>query len=61
MIISEDVYEIISIDNAAACAPSSLLNDEISVREHQLQANHTWVSEKEDLLKSVYLKYSLPY
>ena len=59
--ISEDVYEIISIDNAAAaCISSSLLNEEITLREHQLQANHTWISEKEDLLKSVYVKYSLP-
>ncbi len=62
MIISEDVYEIISIDNAAtACISSPLLNEEITMREQQLRANHTWVSEKEDLLKSVYLKYSLPY
>ena len=62
MIISEDVYDIISIDNAtAACTSSSLFNEEISLREHQLQTNHTWVSEKKGQLKSVYLKYSLCY
>ncbi len=62
MNISEDVYRIISTENAAAaCISSSLLDEEIALREHQLRANHTRMSEIESQLKSVYAKYSLPY
>ncbi len=62
VMISEEVYEIISIDNAcAACVPSSLLREEIASSEHQLQVNYRWVAEKTDLLQSVYVKYALVY
>lgn len=60
--ISEDVHQIIAIENAAAaCISSSSLDEEIVLHEQQLQVNDAWLKEKGELLKSIYIKHSLPW
>ncbi len=57
-LISEEVYAVISIENAAGISLNAL-NDEINCCEQQQQSNHNWIDEKEGLLRSIDSKYGM--
>lgn len=65
--ITENVYHILIIENAVATCnsnnptQSSTLDNSLELLEQQQLANHHWVTEKNDLLKSIYEKFALPY
>ena len=66
-VITENVYQILIIEHAvAACnkgnsTQSPSLDDALVLLEQQQLVNQTWVAEKNDLLRSIYKKFALPY
>ena len=57
-LISDDIYQVLSIANACeSCIPSALLIDEIEFNEKQLLTNQAWVKKKVADLLSVHNKY----